>query len=108
MDFRLKQYRPYGTKLLRVVNGTVMAETKRETLRAPTPTTEQQYRVAAGDNLWGLARRFYGDGTKYATIYLANQELIDTANAGKSVPKYTIYPGQTLRIPAEEGRRDGY
>ena len=48
------------------------------------------YTVVAGDCLWNLARRYYGSGRLFGRIAEAN---------GIAGP-YTIYVGQTLRIPA--------
>lgn len=55
----------------------------------PTPKT---YKVVAGDCLWNIASRFYGDGSKYMTIYNANKSIIG------SNPNL-IYPGQVYTIP---------
>jgi nucleoid-associated protein YgaU len=48
-------------------------------------------RVARGDNLWDLARRFYGDGLRYADIYSANAAQIRNPNL--------IYIGQVFVVP---------
>ncbi len=50
------------------------------------------YVVQRGDSLWSIAERELGDGTLY--------DLIRRENA---LSGYTIYPGQTLRLP-ETGR----
>jgi nucleoid-associated protein YgaU len=47
--------------------------------------------VQAGNNLWNLARRSYGAGTRYVEIYHANQTAIRDPNL--------IYPGQVLTVP---------
>ena len=53
---------------------------------APSPTT---YTVVPGDNMWGIAERFYGDGTRYPEIAVAN---------GVENPSL-IFPGQVFVIP---------
>ncbi len=53
------------------------------------PTT---YTVVAGDTLWQIAQRFYGDGSLWPTIYEANRAVIG------SNPNI-IRPGQVLTIP---------
>lgn len=50
------------------------------------------YTVKKGDNLWTLAKRFYGSGADYTKIYEANRDTIG------SNPNL-IYPGQTFTIP---------
>lgn len=50
------------------------------------------YTVKKGDNLWTLARKFYGSGADYAKIYEANRSVIG-GNPN------LIYPGQTFTIP---------
>lgn len=47
--------------------------------------------VVRGDNLWDLARQFYGDGLRYADIYSANAAQIRNPNL--------IYIGQVFVVP---------
>ncbi len=47
--------------------------------------------VVRGDNLWDLARRFYGDGTRFRQIYAANASQIRDPNL--------IYVGQIFVVP---------
>ena len=49
------------------------------------------YSIVKGDTLWGIADKFYDDGSKYPYIVEANLEVIKDADL--------IYPGQTIRIP---------
>ena len=58
----------------------------------PTPPRDDVYTVEPGDTLWGIAQKQMGKGWKWWRIAEAN-DLKDP---------YTIYPGQTLVIPAEE------
>ena len=61
------------------------------------------YIVKRGDNLWMLAKKFYGSGTKYTVIYEANKEVIEaTAKAhgfSSSQNGHWIFPGTELVIP---------
>ena len=57
----------------------------------PAPA-EQSYTVEAGDSLWAIAQRFYGDGNQWSRIYEANRDQLDNPD--------TIQPGQVLRIPS--------
>jgi nucleoid-associated protein YgaU len=48
--------------------------------------------IKRGDNLWRIARRVYGRGIRYSTIYQANRDQIRNP--------HWIYPGQVLVVPA--------
>lgn len=97
VKINLKQWRDYGTK---TVNITIAAskpkasvEPKRETVNSPAPSASQTYTVVKGDCLWNIAKKFYGNGSKYTVIYNANKGVIG-GNPN------LIYPGQVLTIPA--------
>ncbi len=49
------------------------------------------YVVRNGNSLWLIARHFYGQGTRYTAIYIANREQIRDPNR--------IYPGQQFKLP---------
>src|SRR6516225_3539800 len=51
----------------------------------------QVYVVQAGDSLWSIAQRFYGNPHLWPHIYYANQSQIHDPNL--------IYQGQQLTIP---------
>jgi surface protein len=51
------------------------------------------YSVMFGENLWTIAKKFYGNGMLWEKIYQANRELIFDPRG--------IYPGQRIVIPAE-------
>lgn len=59
----------------------------------PLSTTgERSYTTVAGDTLWKIAERYYGDGIKWSVIYDINREAIgDDPNA--------LAPDITLKIP---------
>ncbi len=63
------------------------------------PKKEKTYTVKAGDCMWAIAKKVYGDGSKYKQIYQANKDLIDGRNKGTGLPKYTIYANQVFKIP---------
>ena len=75
--------------------------TGRVTARAETPfqrATQAEIAVAEGrvvvqpgNSLWRIARRVYGQGTRYTVIFDANQEQIRDPNL--------IYPGQIFAVP---------
>jgi len=47
--------------------------------------------IRRGDNLWTIARRVYGEGIRYTTIY--------EANTGQIRDPDQIYPGQVFALP---------
>ncbi|MCZ4271013.1 LysM peptidoglycan-binding domain-containing protein [Maritalea porphyrae] len=50
--------------------------------------------IRKGDNLWTIARRVYGSGVKYTTIYEANANSISNP--------HMIFPGQVFELPDQE------
>ena len=89
VSVKLKQYRDFGTKIYKIVSGTASSQTTRSTETAPNV---KSYTVVAGDTLWGIAKRFYGDGSKYTKIYEVNKSVIGGSTS-------MIYAGQVLTIP---------
>lgn len=59
--------------------------------RPVEPPRQRTHTVRQGDTLWGIARKYYGDGSKYPTIYNANRDKIKNPNL--------IYPNQVFVIP---------
>lgn len=47
--------------------------------------------IRRGDTLWRISKRVYGRGTRYTTIYKANQKQIRNPDM--------IFPGQTFMVP---------
>jgi nucleoid-associated protein YgaU len=68
-------------------------------LTFPEPKPEEPvekveyYEIVSGDTLGGIAKRFYGNASKYTQIHEANKELIPDPNK--------IYPGQKIKIPLD-------
>jgi LysM repeat protein len=92
VSIKLKQYRPFGTKIVKVANNTASVTEQRETANSPAPKRDETYTVKKGDCLWNIAKKFYGNGSKYTKIYEANKDKITNPNL--------IYPNQVLVIPA--------
>ena len=64
-------------------------------LEVAEPAVEAVYHtVESGDTLWAIAKKHYGNGSKYTAIFEANKPML--ADPDK------IYPGQNLRIPPLE------
>jgi LysM repeat protein len=96
VKFSLKQWKDYGTKTVNITiaenKPTASTEPPRENNNSPAPTVSQAYTVVKGDCLFNIAKKFYGNGSKYTIIYNANQGTIG-GNPN------LIYPGQVLTIP---------
>ncbi len=59
------------------------------------PASATTYTVEAGDSLWKISEKFYGDGSQWRRIYEANKAEIKDPDV--------IHPGQTFTIPATKG-----
>lgn len=95
VSIKLKQYREFGTKTCNVTFAStkpkVSVQTTRPANNSPAPSANKTYTVVKGDCLWNIAKKFYGNGSKYTVIYNANKDKIKNPNL--------IYPGQVLTIP---------
>lgn len=96
IKIKLKQWRGYGTKMVNISivdkKPKINLKAEREAANSPVPSSAKNYTVKKGDCLWGIAKKFYGDGARYIKIYNANKDKIKNPNL--------IYPGQVLVIPA--------
>lgn len=107
VDFKLKQYKPYSTKVLRLKSVIPTTTSTSTVARAVSTVVESlgNYTVKSGDCLWNIAKRYYGSGAKWKVIYEANKNLIEqTAKKyGKksSSNGHWIYPGTKLTIPKQ-------
>lgn len=97
VKINLKQWKDYGTKTVNIIAAESKPKASTQAPRAatnsPAPTASKTYTVVKGDALWNIAKKFYGSGARYPTIYNANQGVVG-GNPNK------IYPGQVLTIPA--------
>jgi nucleoid-associated protein YgaU len=84
LELRLDQLAPGGQVAQRLALPFTQAA-------AVEPAPGQNYVVQRGNNLWRIAQRAYGAGTRYVIIYSANPDQI--RNPDK------IYPGQIFKIP---------
>lgn len=67
----------------------------------PQVVNSRKVIIRRGDNLWEIARRVYGAGIRYSTIYDGNTEQIRDP--------HWIYPGQVFDLPeGEDGWERNY
>ena len=70
----------------------IKTKKKRQTHNAPMSDNKAKtYKVSKGDSLWLIAKKFYGDGSKYKKIKEANKSKLKHGNV--------IFSGQILTIP---------
>ena len=120
ITFKLKQYKEYGIKTIKIVQATQhnvpTATTTTTTTTTATTTststrstdnrtqTAKTYTIKSGDCLWNIAKTYYGDGSKYTVIYNANKTVIENAakqrGRASSSNGNWIYPGTVLTIPS--------
>jgi len=96
VEIKLKQYRDYGTKTVNVTikqdKPVATVQNTRPAESSPAPkVTAKSYTVAKGDTLWAIAKKYYGDGSKYTKIFEANTGILKNPNL--------IYVGQVMTIP---------
>lgn len=77
----LREYRTFGA----VFRETGVQE--RETTNAPSA---KEHTVTAGESLWLIAKKYYGDGSKWRQIYEANKNTIQDPNKIKPDIKLAI------------------
>lgn len=98
VDIKLKQSPYYGTKNVKLKKKKSKSKTttqatvtaSRDTSSAPQTSS---YTVKKGDCLMAIAKKVYGDSSKWREIYSANKSTVG------SNPNL-IYPGQAFTIPA--------
>jgi nucleoid-associated protein YgaU len=75
---------------------------KSDVAAAPTSPSDlvlpsvQTAHVQTGDTLWGLSQTYYGDGSRYQLIFVANNSQIRNPDL--------IYPGQMFVVPGPQAK----
>ncbi len=81
-----------GTKEAKRLASSIINDVSKNKIKIlRTEDTFVEIQVKSGDSLSSLAKKYYGDATKYKMIYEANKDKIGSKN--------TIYPGIKLIIP---------
>jgi len=74
---------------------TTAKKTSETTGRASTNVKSRTYTVVKGDCLWNIAKKYYGNGSRYTDIIAANKNVF----SGKRANSTVIYVGDVLVIP---------
>ena len=104
VSIKLKQYKDFGTKTCNITfESTKPKVSVEETRPAPSAPANKTHTVVKGDTLWGIAKKYYGNGSKYPTIYNANSSVIEATakkyGKASSSNGHWIYPVTVLTIP---------
>lgn len=106
ISLKFKEYRTFGTVKQTIVN--TQTSSQKQTVQPttkPTTNSNKTYTIVSGDNLWKIARKFYGtaNNTLVNKIYNTNTSVIESTakKYGKkdSNKGWWIYPGCKLVIP---------
>ena len=97
VSIKLTQYRAGTFKTVKIKvdkkgKKKIKTKKKRQTHNAPMSGVKAKtYKVKKGDSLWLIAKKHYGDGSKYKKIKEANKSKFKHGNM--------IFSGQLLTIP---------
>lgn len=68
-----------------------------------TTAVSSKYTIKTRDTLWSIAYKYYGDGSKWKTIYDANKDIIESTAKKRGYKSsdngHWIFPGVTITIP---------
>ena len=103
VNFKLKQWKNYGTKSVVVSGHTIKKTSGGSNSRVTKESTREDWTVQNGDTLWNISKSVYGDGSKWEKIYNANKTAIeaDARKHGKADSRkgHWIWAGLQLTIP---------
>jgi LysM repeat protein len=111
VSLKFKEYIKHGTVTIEVVettnpsNNTTNNKTTTKKKTTKKVTKNKTHTVKTGDCLWNIAKKYYGDGSKWKKIYNANKKVIENTakknGRSSSSNGHWIYPGTKLTIPAK-------
>lgn len=92
VDIQLKQFRDYGDVKAKIeektVDGNIVLTVQKQKDRLDTRETPKQVTTKGGDTLWGIAKKYLGDGSKASELQKLNN--LSHPNA--------ILPGWVIRL----------
>ncbi len=91
LSFSLLEYKEFNKKQVTVQKGIIINTLPKSQPAPVNPKSTGSYTVLSGDSLWSIAKKYYGDGSKFTKIVEANKDKIKNPSL--------IYPGQVLTIP---------
>lgn len=96
---KLKQYRPYSTKIIEL--GEIKQERPIES--APSAAPMRIHTIVKGDRMWNLAKKYLGKGSRESEIYALNKDVIEAEAKKRGLASssngWWIFPGTKLQIP---------
>ncbi len=78
-DIVLKQYRDYASRIIDTESGRAAAVSSDRQI-------PQTVVISQGDTLWTIAKRYYGDGSRYSDIYSNNADVIENVAKEHNLP----------------------
>lgn len=101
IDIVLKEYVSYSTKVLSISDDILTVETESTRVDTSDSVSGTSYTIVSGDTLYGIAKKFYNDSSKWTEIYAYNKDIIDTVakKYGYSTGGYWIFPGTVITLP---------
>lgn len=93
-ELNLKQYKPYGVKLVKTTKNKELATTSKSRTNSTAVAKKKTYTyiVKKGDCLWNIAKKASGKGSNWKKLYNLNKKVIGNN-------PNLIYPGQKLTLP---------
>jgi nucleoid-associated protein YgaU len=98
-DLSLKEYKFVTVRKIKVK---IKSPPKPKKTRPAPKKKAKTHKVVRGDTLWGLARKYYGNGAQWKRIWnvKSNKDmLIKRDSRNRKQPGHWIYPGQVIKIP---------